>query len=291
MTYNIGGHNIIIRLFLGDEVLDRLLPSFIPFKKEEGGDSPLFFLDVRESLDEVNENSCHLIRNVDTGNGITQVSKLDNGGYQFKINNVDGELCALIISDAQFQKCQCCLSGTPMMKRFALNNATMLVYAFRSAQKDTLLVHASVVRHNGVAYAFTAKSGTGKSTQVANWLRNINGCDMMNDDNPILRFQEGKVVLYGSPWSGKTPCYRNIHAPLAALLLIKRDDKNYCVKMQPLAAFSTLLTACSAMKWDEALFQSVCSTVSRIVESIKVAELHCLPNAESAEVCREYLEG
>lgn len=290
MTYNIGGHRVDISLFLGDEILDKILPSFIPFKVEKGGDLPLFTLEVCESLEKVDESRCHLIRDVDTGNGITQVSKLNDGGYQFLINNVDGDLCAQVISDKFFKKCQCSLSGSPAMKRFALNNAVMLAYAFSSARHNTLLVHASVVRHNGVAYAFTAKSGTGKSTQVANWLRNIEGCDIVNDDNPIVRVIGNDVILYGSPWSGKTPCYRNINVPLAAIMLIKRDVKNFCVKMQPINAFSTVLTACSAMKWDEDLFQNVCTAVSKIVEKVKVAELHCLPDAKSAVVCRNFLE-
>ena len=167
----------------------------------------------------------------------------------------------------------------------------MLAYAFCSAQYGTLLIHASVVRHDNVAYAFTAKSGTGKSTQVANWMKAVEGCDIINDDNPVVRMIDGKVMLYGSPWSGKTPCFRAVCVPLAALMLIKRDERNFVEEQKPLIAFSTLLTACSAMKWDETLFQQICETVTRIVESIKIAELHCLPDMESALVCKEYLEG
>ena len=289
MTYIIGGHKVTVNLYCGDGMLDRLLPSFSSFKSEECGEQ-LFTLDVCKTLDAIDSDECRLIREVDTGNGITRVSKLKDGGYQFNVRNVDGVECALIICNAAFDKCRCSLSGTLPMMRFALNNTLMLVYAFSAAKHDTLLVHASVVRHNGVAYAFTAKSGTGKSTQVANWLRNIEGCDMVNDDNPIFRFIDGKAMLFGSPWSGKTPCYRNIVVPLAALMMIKRDERNYVKEQSPIMAFSTLLTACSAMKWDEALFENVCGTVSKIVENIKVAELHCLPNAESAFVCREYLE-
>jgi len=142
------------------------------------------------------------------------------------------------------------------------------------------------VRHQGKAYAFTAKSGTGKSTQVANWMRYIEGCDIMNDDNPIIRIIDDKPVLFGSPWSGKTPCYRNISAPLAAIILIERDTWNHVEAQKPIIAFSTVLTACSAMKWDEELYQLVCKTSSKFVESTKVATLHCLPDRESAEVCR-----
>jgi len=290
VTYNIGGHIVSVTIEgCDDTVLDTLLPSFCSFKAE-GNNNVLFHLTVCSELEAVPSAECRLIRDVDTGNGMTRVDKLKNGGYQFLVRNVFEKECALLITTSDFRQCRCKITGDISLRRFALNNSLMLAYAFSSASHHTLLVHASVVRHNGVAYAFTAKSGTGKSTQVANWMRNIPGCDIVNDDNPIFRIVDGKPILYGSPWSGKTPCYRNISMPLGALMLIKRDDKNYVAEQQPIQAFTTLLTACSSMKWDETLFQYVCTTVSGIVEKIKVAELHCLPDAESAFVCKNYLE-
>lgn len=291
MRYCIGGHNIQID-YEGDESrLDNLLHSFLPFKRVGEGDGNLLFsLKVVGKLKEVPEEDRHLIRDVDTGNGMTRVDKLKNGGYQFLVRDISGRPCALLIISPKFDDCQCALRGGLATKRFALNNALMLTYAFSAAYYDTLLIHASVIRHAGMAYAFTAKSGTGKSTQVANWMRNIEGCDIVNDDNPIIRIIDGKPILYGSPWSGKTPCYRNVNVSLGAVVLIERDSHNHVTPLMPLHAFSTLLAACSAMKWDEELYQRVCSTVSRFVETTQVVTLHCLPDAESAMVCREYLE-
>jgi hypothetical protein len=228
---------------------------------------------------------------VDTGNGKTRVDKLKNGGYQFLVRDIYDHPCALLITSPRFEDCKVALRGGLGTQRFALNNALMLTYAFSASYYDTLLIHASVVRHNGKAYAFTAKSGTGKSTHVANWMRYIEGCDIMNDDNPIIRLIDDKPVLFGSPWSGKTPCYRNIQAPLGGIMLIERDQKNYVQTLQPIIAFSTVLTACSAMKWDEQLYQMVCQTSSRFVETTKVASIHCLPDREAVEVCKKYLEG
>lgn len=75
----------------------------------------------------------------------------------------------------------------------------MLIFAFAGSLKETLLIHASLVRQNGYGYAFIAKSGTGKSTQVSMWLRYLKGCDLMNDDNPIIRIINGEAFIYGSP--------------------------------------------------------------------------------------------
>ena len=289
MFYTIAGHNVEIDF--DSEKLERLLPSFLPFRSAEGGEGELLFrLTVDNELKRIPESECRLIRDVDTGNGKTRVDKLKDGGYQFLVRDIYERPCALLVTSPRFENCKVALRGGLGTQRFALNNALMLTYAFSASYFDTLLIHASVVRHNGRAYAFTAKSGTGKSTHVANWMRYIEGCDIMNDDNPIIRIIEDKPILFGSPWSGKTPCYRNIQAPLGGIMLIERDQKNFVQPLQPIIAFSTVLTACSAMKWDEQIYQMVCQTSSRFVETTKVASIHCLPDREAVEVCKAYLE-
>ena len=98
------------------------------------------------------------------------------------------------------------LIACPSESLFAINNALMLQYAFRTAGMNTLEMHASVIENGGKGYLFLAKSGTGKSTHSKMWLRNIPDSHLLNDDNPIVRvLEDGSVRVYGSPWSGKTP--------------------------------------------------------------------------------------
>ena len=59
------------------------------------------------------------------------------------------------------------------MRSFGLNDALMLIYAFRGAFCQTLLIHASTIRLGDYGYPFTAKSGTGKSTHSALWMKHI----------------------------------------------------------------------------------------------------------------------
>jgi hypothetical protein len=143
------------------------------------------------------------------------------------------------------------------------------------------------VRQNGYGYAFIAKSGTGKSTQVSLWLRHIPGCDLMNDDNPIVRVINGEVFIYGGPWSGKTPCYRNVKAKLGAVTRIDRATENSIEKMSPIEAFASFLPSCSSMKWDNDIFNKICDTVTKVVETTSIYTLHCLPNKEAAVLCNK----
>lgn len=289
MTYEIGGHTIIIEG--AEQMLDTLLPSFVPFKVISPKAEPVITLILSFGSDgntpQTQEKESHLIRDIDTGNGMTRVDKFSDGGYQFLIRNIQGEECALLTASATFHNCHCRILCKGAYQQFALNNALMIAYAFSTARRQTLLLHASVIRYEGKAYAFTAPSGTGKSTQVANWLRTIPGCDMINDDNPIITIIDGQPILFGSPWSGKTPCYRNTCAPLGAIVKIARDTTNHVSKMSPLQAFSTILSACSSMKWDEEIYQDICTTTSAVIEKTGIYTLHCLPDPQSAIVCRD----
>lgn len=89
---------------------------------------------------------------------------------------------------------------------FQLNTAIMIAFAAASAPEQTLLMHASVIAKEAGAYLFFGTSGTGKSTHSRLWLENVEGSSLLNDDNPALRVIDGKVIVFGTPWSGKTPC-------------------------------------------------------------------------------------
>ena len=263
----------------------RLLKSFEPFRVD-ALEGPVFFqLLIDDSLRPYPKEKRHRIRAFDTGNGDTIVDKLDNGGYQYIIKDINGAECCLLLTNKDFSDCRCALNGNYNMRCFGLNNALMLIFAFAGSRLQTLLIHASLVRQNGYGYAFIAKSGTGKSTQVSMWLRYLKGCDLMNDDNPIIRFIDGEPYIYGSPWSGKTPCYRNIKAPIGALTQIVRAKENRVERLAPTKAFTYILPACSTMKWDKVVFRNTYNAVIRLIEAAQyIYALHCLPNKEAAEV-------
>ncbi len=264
-----------------------LLTSFIPFKVDTLKDSIFFNLLVDDSLRPYPKDKRKRIRTFDTGNGDTIVDKLDNDGYQYIIKDINGADCCLLQTNKDFSMCRCALNGTYNMRSFGLNNALMLIFAFAGSLKETLLIHASLVRQNNYGYAFIAKSGTGKSTQVSMWLRYLKGCDLMNDDNPIIRFIDGDAYIYGSPWSGKTPCYRNTKAKLGAITRIDRAKENWVERLSPIEAFASLLPSCSSMKWDKNIFDKICNTVTKLVETSNIYTLHCLPNKEAAEICNQ----
>ena len=285
--FNIAELNIRIEFKESQRNSMRLLPSFEPFRAEIDPNNLFFKLTVDDTLRPIPSERRERIRDFDTGNGHTIVDKVDDGGYQYIIKDINGADCCLLQANKDFSICKCALNGTYNMRTFGLNNALMLIFAFAGSFHYTLLIHASLVRQNGYGYAFIAKSGTGKSTQVSLWLRHIPGCDLMNDDNPIIRIIDGEPFIYGGPWSGKTPCYRNVKARLGAITRIDRADENSIEKVPPIEAFASFLPSCSSMKWDGEIFNNICNTVTKVVETTGIYTLHCLPNKEAAILCNK----
>lgn len=286
MHFKIAEHIVEIKSVRTSIDLISLLPSFAPFIIEEpaASESTVLSLTWDNTLPTI--DSYREIGDFDTGNGHTKVEKDDQtGAYQFTIRDISEHEICILQSNKDFSVCSCKLMDDPRMHSYGLNSALMMSYAFATASRQTLLIHASCVKQGDYAYCFIAKSGTGKSTQVSNWLKHIPGCELLNDDNPIVRFIDGKAYCYGSPWSGKTPCYRNRKAYLGAITRIERAEANSVEKLRPVEAFASFLPSCSTMKWESKLYNDVMDAISKIIETTGIYTLHCLPDRESAEIC------
>lgn len=109
------------------------------------------------------------------------------------------------------------------------------------AKKQVILFHSSAIAVDGVAYLFTAPSGTGKSTHVRLWREMLGErAVMINDDKPFLRLTENQVYVYGSPWNGKHRLDTNICVPLKAICFLEQGAENHIHRFPPKEAFARL---------------------------------------------------
>ena len=171
---------------------------------------------------------------------------------------------------------------------FGINNALMVMYALATSDKHTALFHSSVVSYQGNAYMFLGSSGTGKSTHSSLWLKYIEGTELINDDNPVVRiYDDGAIWVYGSPWSGKTPCYRNVSYPLGAIVLLAQAPQNIIRQLKPIEAYAALVMSISGKRWDRRLADGLHETENLIATHAFMWHLDCLPDEEAAKVCCE----
>ena len=155
------------------------------------------------------------------------------------------------------------------------------------AQRDGIAIHSSVIECGGRAAIFLGESGTGKSTHTRLWRENIEGAKLLNDDSPILRIVDDEVRIYGSPWSGKTPCYKNLSYPIAGICRLSQAPHNKIRQLGTIAAIGALLPSCPPQyAHDEALQDAICATLSKALRKLRVYHLECLPDGDAA--CLSY---
>ncbi len=190
---------------------------------------------------------------------------------------------AILLTDKTFKQARFRTLGS---LRFSIGTVLMLMFTFATARKNTLLMHSSVTVKNGKAYLFLGKSGTGKSTHSQLWINNIEGCELLNDDNPVVRVDDnGEVRVYGSPWSGKTPCYRNLDYPVGAIVDLHQAKKNQIRRLPLVLAYAAMYVSYSGYRFLKDMADGLHATNENVVSTVPCYSLDCLPNAEAAILC------
>lgn len=168
---------------------------------------------------------------------------------------------------------------------------SMMIFGQASLLHETIMIHASVVNHQGTGIAFLGKSGTGKSTHSRLWLTHIPNTVLLNDDNPAVRITAEGIFIYGTPWSGKTPCYINERLPLKAFVRLQQAPTNTFTWQLGLKGFIAVLPSCTAIRWNKDLFASMNTILEKIVGEVPVGYLQCLPDAAAAQLCHSFIFG
>lgn len=263
-------------------LIKKLLPSYAPFCVAEGGEQKTMLhvvidngvVDSLAEGEELGQFDCG-----GTNHGVYRLSD----GYKVVISTVEGRLASAMKTNADFSECIVSLFGDEDDQRFGLGNAMMIAFAFAAAYYNVVLMHASVTMNKGYGYLFLGKSGTGKSTHSKLWRQYIEGSDLLNDDNPAVRaFDDGRVVVYGTPWSGKTPCYRNLQMPVGAYVRLEQYPENIIRQESRLETFASVLSSCSTMVWDKPSYDHITNTVSQIASKVSAYYLRCRADEEAA---------
>ena len=195
----------------------------------------------------------------------------------------EGPICGQVLMNEDFSKFQFQINR---YWSFSFNTMMKLLFAFATASKVTLQIHASVTMKDGKGYLFLGKSGTGKSTHRQLWINNIEGCELLNDDNPVLRMDtDGAFWVYGSPWSGKTPCYRNLEVPVGAIVKLHQAKQNDIKRMSVSEAYAAIYSSFSGIKFIKHLADAYHASNLKLVTTVPFYELGCLPDADAAFLC------
>lgn len=268
-----------------NDIVECGLPSFKPFEVESNSNAePTMILKMDSDINEASYPVTKQIHTFEFENNYAsgELSRYE-GGYRFSMVR-NGKTIILAKSDKSNiveSNLGECFQRDPSLLRFGI----WIMFGLTIAPLGAIAIHSSVVVKEHQAVLCLGESGTGKSTHTRLWRENIEGARLLNDDSPIVRMIDGKCIVYGSPWSGKTHCYVNKHVPARAIMRLSQAPYNKIHRLPALSAIGAILPSCPPVfAYDNALQDHICNTVSGIISCTPVYHLECLPDAAAAEL-------
>lgn len=132
--------------------------------------------------------------------------------------------------------------------------------------RNSFLIHASGVIHNGKGFVFTGPSGSGKSTIAKLSAEN----PVLNDEICLVTFEGGRVWVSYTPFNGFFKKKTESRAPLNAVFLISHGKKHSILRMDHAKASTALLQQIvPPIGIDEAISGDTISRIFDLAESLQ----------------------
>lgn len=284
LLYEIAGHRMCIDT-PDAEVTARLIPSFAPFRvKDEGGADMLFHFSGNDEVsipdrapDDVMVADGMSFDVYHSAGSVTVCVKSKQKEHRFNLS-------------ADKKRVTTDLSLTQPYETLFLAYFLRTSYGMAAAHRQTIKIHASVIEKDGRALIFMGKSGTGKSTHSKNWLKFVPDCSLLNDDEPIVRvLPDGQVRVYGAPWSGSTPCYRNISAQVVAFVRLYQSPENKLTPLKGVQAFASLFQSVAVLRSDNANKDLTMTIANDILEQVPIYRLDNRPDREAVSLTQSLM--
>ena len=190
---------------------EALLPSFRPFRCGACPEGERIFRLLAATLPFAGGGE-HAELLGESSNDMGHVRLLRTpGGYRTEISYGPSAAVHVMVSDPVFDNAAAFLRPEDPYLGEALSSMLRILYAQAALVRDAVSVHASCVSLEGRGYLFLGRSGTGKSTHARRWMEAFPGCRRLNDDNPVLRVEDGQRVMYMHDLRSKevfqSPCF------------------------------------------------------------------------------------
>lgn len=153
------------------------------------------------------------------------------------------------------------------------------------------MIHASAVMVEGQAYLFSAPCGTGKSTHTGLWRQYMGDkAEILNDDKPAVRQEDGRLWVYGTPFSGKSDLNLNTRAPLKAICMLEQGPKNVIRRLTPAEAIPLLMQQ-TIRPWAAPRMDALLMRLDEILRTVPVYHMACTISEEAVRTSYEAMSG
>lgn len=175
--------------------------------------------------------------------------------------------------------------STDYMLHFVLGD----IFAFCQTIRGAAVLHSAAVAYKKQAVLFSAPSETGKSTHAGLWKQYYkDDVTLFNDDTPVIRESEGRLLACGTPWSGKTEINENQEYPLKGIVFLKQAQTNTIRRLSTIEAAVKLLNETRKPVF-ETLMDKHMNIINNILMKTPVYELGCTISREAVDLVKDTL--
>lgn len=225
--------------------------------------------------------------------GFRQYYTMPKGYGIFDVLKAPDNYCAGVVFDKELKTAKTFLEDIEKYGGMSMSvrSFNMLGELFRYfiLKHDGLVLHSSCIRYKNSGIAFSAPSGTGKSTHTGLWKKYFpEEVTVLNDDSPVIRFDGVVPGLYGTPWSGKTEINTNQGAPLEAIVILEQNAGNSIKKLSADEALFEILQEVTRPVFPEFMNLTL-SAVEKLLLQVPVYRLKCNISEEAVMTVKNEL--
>lgn len=156
-------------------------------------------------------------------------------------------------------------------------------------RKNTLVIHSSLIEHDGCAIMFTGPSGVGKTTQAELWHEHRNS-PIINGDMVFVRKEsDGRFYAYGSPWHGSSEYCVKKRLPLKAIVAPVQSGQCSISKLDGMDMLRRVFPEVMLPDWFDGCKELGMATLDELLKCTPVYHLECTKNIQAVETVEKEL--
>ncbi|WP_242865686.1 hypothetical protein [Desulfosporosinus sp. HMP52] len=175
------------------------------------------------------------------------------------------------------------LKNCPQAEGMVAGFLLEIIFRNRIIFNQGVVIHASAVSYKGLGIIFTAPTQTGKSTQAKLWAKHL-GAQVLNDDRPVLRLENRRTRVYGTPWSGEKRLFLNKAVELNAIILLEQAKENRLKGLTLSTSCAQILPRCFLPYYDLEIMDKCLKTLGEMLLGVPVYLLECKPDREAVDL-------
>jgi hypothetical protein len=147
-----------------------------------------------------------------------------------------------------------------------------------------------VLDERGRGSLFVGQSGAGKTTTARLW-EERGGARVLSDDRIILRRQDERIHMYGTPWHGEGELSRPERCALNAIYFLRHGRRNHLQELSRVEAAARLFSCGFPTFYDPAGLEFTLAFFDEVTAAVPCYELSFVPDGGAVDFVREQGNG